>query len=56
MEQDDEYAPTEEEIEQEEQEEPLMMENVQAWDNFIALITETSRPWPQGAEDTDDKG
>ena len=54
MEEDDEYAPTEEEIEQEENEEPLMMQNALAWDNFIALIAETSRPWPQGAADTDD--
>eukprot|EP00966_Prymnesium_polylepis_P015977 368640-Prymnesium_polylepis.1 len=33
----DEYAPTEEELEQEEREEPLMMRNAARWDNFLAL-------------------
>ena len=54
MEEDDEYSPTAEDVEQEEQEEPLMMQNAEAWDHFIDLVRETSRPWPQGAEDTDE--
>ena len=55
MEWDDEYAPTDEEMQKENDEEPLMMQNAQTWDNFIALVAETSRPWPQGVdEDTDD--
>ena len=53
MEEDEEYGPTDEEIEKEEQEEPLMMQNAQAWDNFVDLVAETARPWPQGADDTD---
>ena len=48
------YAPTEEEVAAEEDEEPLMMANAQRWDNFIALIESSARAWPQGAEDTDE--
>ena len=32
----------------------MMMQNAQTWDNFIDLMLEISRPWPQGAEDTED--
>eukprot|EP00966_Prymnesium_polylepis_P153191 3538708-Prymnesium_polylepis.1 len=37
MEDDDEYMVTEEELEHEEKEEPLMMKNAARWDNFLAL-------------------
>jgi len=53
MEYDDEYAPSPEEIEQEEQEEPLMMRNADRWDRFLCLVRLLQRPWPQGAADTD---
>ena len=50
---DDDYAPTASQIRQEEEEEPLMMENAQAWDNFIDLVDELQKPWPQDEHDTD---
>lgn len=53
MEPDDEYAPTAEQIEQEEREEPLMIANAGRWDRFLALIHYNQRPWLQGAADTD---
>ena len=43
---DDQYAPTEEEIAQEEKEEPLMLANAARWDRFIALVEASSKPWP----------
>ena len=52
MEYDDEYAPTEEELEQEEKEEPIMMQNAARWDNFLALVRSIHVPWPQGEADT----
>ena len=54
MELDEEYAPTEEEIEEEESLEPLMMQNAQAWDNFLIMVSDFARPWPQGSPDTDE--
>ena len=54
MDYDPEYAPTEEQVEEEELLEPLMLQNAQAWDNFLNLVRELQRPWPQGATDTDD--
>lgn len=54
MELDDEYAPTEEEIAQEEAAEPEMMANAARWDRFLALVHTGSAEWPQGAADTDD--
>ena len=53
MEHDDEYAPSAEDIAQEEQEEPLMMRNADRWDRFLSLVRLLQRPWPQGAADTD---
>eukprot|EP00966_Prymnesium_polylepis_P326173 7382094-Prymnesium_polylepis.1 len=52
MEVDDEYVPTEEELEQEEREEPLMMLNAARWDRFLSLVRSIHQPWPQGEEDT----
>ena len=54
MDDDDEYSPTAEDIEREEQEEPLMMQNAGRWDTFFALVAAISRAWPQGDEDTDE--
>ena len=52
MEYDDEYAPTEEDLEQEEREEPLMMRNAARWDNFLAVVRSIAVPWPQGEQDS----
>jgi hypothetical protein len=54
MEYDPEYAPTAEEIAQEEEEEPLMMQNAACWDHFLQLVRKTQEPWPQGEADTDE--
>ena len=54
MDDDPEYAPTAADVAQEELEEPLMMQNAEAWDNFLDMVRETQRPWPQGAADSDD--
>eukprot|EP00966_Prymnesium_polylepis_P196717 4558191-Prymnesium_polylepis.1 len=48
MEEDDEYEVTEEEIEQEEKEDPLMMQNAARCDRFLALVQAIHKPWPQG--------
>ena len=50
---DDPYAPTEAEIEQEELEEPIMLQNAAAWDNFLNLIGVLQEAWPQGEGDSD---
>ena len=39
---------------QEEAEEPLMMSNADCWDRFLALVSASAAPWPQGDADTDD--
>eukprot|EP00966_Prymnesium_polylepis_P044118 1022938-Prymnesium_polylepis.1 len=52
LEEDDEYAPTAEELEQEEREEPLMMQNAARWDRFLDLVRAIHEPWPQGELDT----
>eukprot|EP00966_Prymnesium_polylepis_P118936 2749017-Prymnesium_polylepis.1 len=52
MDHDGEYAPTEEEIEQEEKEEPLMMQNAARWDRFLELVRSIHVPWPQGEADS----
>ena len=54
MEFDPEYAPTEEEVEQEVQEEPLMIQNAARWDRFLALVRASQKQWPQGEADTDE--
>ena len=54
MEEDEEYSPTEEDIEREEELEPLMMKNAARWDHFFGLVESISRPWPQGDMDTDE--
>ena len=43
-----------EDMEREEELEPLMMKNAGRWDNFFALVESISRPWPQGEMDTDE--
>ena len=50
---DDEYEPTAEEIAAEEEEEPLMMANATAWDNFLEYIALTQQDWASPEEDTD---
>jgi hypothetical protein len=52
LEEDDEYAPTAEELEQEEREEPIMMQNAARWDHFLDLVRAIHEPWPQGELDT----
>ena len=54
MDDDDEYAPTPEEVAQEENEEPLMMRNADRWQHFLDLVASRSVPWPQGVQDTDE--
>jgi hypothetical protein len=54
MDDDDEYSPTEEDVEREEELEPIMMQNAARWDHFFALVESISRPWPQGDMDTDE--
>ena len=54
MEEDDAYAPSADDIAEEEKEEPLMMQNADRWDHFFALVEALSRRWPQGEEDTDE--
>jgi hypothetical protein len=53
MDDDDEYAPTAEQVMQEEKDEPLMMRDAQRWDNFLALVAASAVEWPQGEADTD---
>ena len=50
---DAEYAPTLEEIEEEEREEPTMMQNAEAWDDFLAYVNLVQTPWASPDEDTD---
>ena len=52
MDEDDEYAPTAEDLEQEEREEPLMIQNAGRWDRFLELVHSIHKPWPQGEADT----
>ena len=53
IEEDDEYAPSAEEIEQEEQEEPLMMSNAEAWDDFLEYVNLLQSDWAAPEDDTD---
>ena len=41
-------ADMEEDIEREEELEPVMMKNAGRWDHFFVLVESISRPWPQG--------
>ena len=54
MDLDDEYAPTDAEIQHEEEEEPLMLNNAERWDRFLDLVRQLQKAWPQGELDTDD--
>ena len=52
IDEDDDYAPTEDEIRQEEEEEPTMMQNVDAWDDFLAYVALLQSDWATPDEDT----
>eukprot|EP00965_Chrysotila_dentata_P205210 6182821-Pleurochrysis_carterae.AAC.3 len=45
IDEEDEYAPSAEELHEEEQEEPLMMTNADRWDRFLEFVKEIQRPW-----------
>lgn len=49
---DDEYAPTPEELAEEEAEEPTMLEHAKFWDNFLAWVREIQSEWDNS--DTDE--
>eukprot|EP00965_Chrysotila_dentata_P225645 6194893-Pleurochrysis_carterae.AAC.1 len=53
VDEDDEYAPTADEMREEENEEPLMMVNAERWDRFLSFVKEIQRPWAPEEEDTD---
>ena len=53
MDDDDEYMPTEDEILAEEEDEPLMMSNAGAWDNFLEFVRLCQSPWAAEEDDTD---
>ena len=53
IDEDDDYAPTEDEIRQEEEEEPTMMQNADAWDDFLAYVALLQSDWATPDEDTD---
>ena len=44
---------TPEELRKEQAEEPDMMQNAERWDNFLALVAESNRPWASPSEDSD---
>ena len=48
---DDDYAPTDADLEKERQEEPTMMEHARMWDNFLNWVREIQAPWDP--EDSD---
>ena len=43
-----------EDMEREEELEPLIMKNAGCWDHFFVLVESISRPWPQGDMDADE--
>lgn len=45
IDEDDEYAPSAEEIEAEETEEPLLMSNAGAWDDFLEYVGLVHQDW-----------
>ena len=53
IDEDDEYAPSPEEIAAEEEEEPLMMQNAEAWDDFLDYVNLLQMDWAAPEEDTD---
>ena len=53
IDEDDDYAPSAEEIAAEEQEEPLMMSNAGAWDDFLEYVKLVQDPWTSPDADTD---
>ena len=53
IDEDDDYAPSAEEIAAEEQEEPLMMSNAGAWDDFLEYVKLVQDPWTSLEADTD---
>ena len=50
---DEELDPTEEELEAETQEEPVMMRDAAYWDDFLELIDIIQEPWASPDGDTD---
>ena len=54
VEEDDELFLTEDEVAAEAEDEPEMMEHAGYWDNFLALVESTQKPWAQGEADTDE--
>ena len=52
MDVDPEYMPSMDDIQDEEQEEPLMMQNAEKWDRFLALVRSAGEPWPGGRRRT----
>ena len=49
---DPELEPTEEELQEEEDELPIMMRDAQYWDDFLALVDVLQEPWADPAQDT----
>ena len=42
---DDEFAPTEEQVRKESEEEPVMMQHAEMWDNFLDWVRAVQEPW-----------
>ena len=53
IDEDDDYAPSAEEIAAEEEEEPLMMQNAEAWDDFMLYVKLLQEPLASPESDTD---
>ena len=53
IDEDDEYNPSAEDIAEEEEEEPLLMANAGAWDNFLAYVHLVQEQWADPESDTD---
>lgn len=53
VEEDDELGVTDDEIAAEAAEEADMMTHASYWDDFLALVADSQKPWAEGADDTD---
>ena len=53
IDEDDDYAPSPEEIASEEEEEPLMMQDADAWDDFLHYVQLLQTEWASPEGDTD---
>ena len=49
---DPDLEPTDEELEAEEEEEPIMQRDAAYWDAFLALVDILQEPWAEPAQDT----